>query len=133
MYKGTSASLQRAHGVRHIASQQGAMAEDYLDEPASMDMGELLDERARLLLAIARVENEMGAARRAGHRREAGVLANAKKPVEFRLSEVNDRIKLLRRIDRDRLWRLALTEICPDKVEAVTARLSELWREQAHG
>jgi hypothetical protein len=133
MYKGNSASLQRAHGVHLIAPQKAALAEDYLDEPASMDLGALLDERGRLMQVIARVENEMSAARRLGRSRQAKEIATAKKPIEYRLGEVNDRIKLLRRIDRDRLWREAVAELCPDMADAVSARVRELQDEQAAG
>lgn len=126
MYKGTSQSLQRSHGVRLIAPQKGYIADDYLPDAETAPLPELVDERQRLLHELARCENEISAAKRAGHKRLSGGIGHRKASICERLGVINDRIKLLRQINRSELWRQAIAEICPDHAALIEARYREL-------
>jgi len=123
MYKGNSASLQRAHGVHRVAAAPAPG--DCLTDVEQMDLREALAEKARLQAEIARVENELIAAKRRGLH-EAAALGQRKSSIQGRLSAVNARIKALNHSIGENLWRKAVSELCPEKFEAVIARVVEL-------
>jgi hypothetical protein len=126
MYKGAAEGLRRATGVHRIAPQAGYIADDRLPELEAMSLAELVDEKVRLNHELARYETEIGVAKR-GRSRELISLCHGKASIEHRLSALNDRIKILRRICIDDCWRQAVREICPDDRAAIEVRQRELF------
>ncbi len=131
MYKGNSQSLQRAHGVHLIAPQKDSAGDDVLNDLAAMSQEELVAEQARLKFELARMENEISAAKRAGQVKLTHGLGHRKASIQNRLQPVTARIRLLVRMRTNDLWRQAVREICPDHAEAVEARFVELREEAA--
>lgn len=129
MYKGTSRSLQRATGVQHIVAQPGYISDDSLPEVDALTLEEAMSERQQLLGELARCENEISAQKRAGRIRAARGIGFRKASICERLGIINDRIKILNRINRGDRWRQAIRDICPDQVEAIEARYRELERQ----
>lgn len=119
MYKGNSRALQRAHGVGRISA--ATMPGDALPPPETLELPEALQEKARLQGEVARIENQLTAAKR-GNWAEAQALGQRKASIQGRLSAVNARIKQLNRADDDRMWRLAVSEVCPELYDRLVER-----------
>lgn len=116
MYKGTSRSLQRAHGVS--GTMAGSQPSDELPAVGDMTLEDLQSERALLIHQKAQLEIEVKAQRSAGRKAPAKGAGYRIQTLCARLSEVNAQIKLhrlARNADRDD----ALLEV----VEAVRAHL----------
>lgn len=132
MYKGASQSLQRKTGVHQIAPQKGYICEDVLPEPCTLTMQQCLDERASLKGEMARVENELSAAKGRDCRRDVLAAGSRKQALDQRLGIIADRIKALRWRSGEQLYRAAIAEVCPDQAAAIEAKKREIETETAN-
>ena len=122
MYKGASQSLQRKTGVQHIAPQKGYICKDVLPEPCSLTMQQCLDERVALKGELARVENELAAAKARSCRRDVLAAGSRKQALDQRLGIISDRMKALRWRSGEQLYRAAIEEVCPERAQAIEAK-----------
>lgn len=126
MHKSTSRSLLRSHGVQHIAPQRGYIADDTLPDCDAMTLPQLVEEKSRLHLELARCENEIRASRAQSSGRVTKGAGYRKTSLEHRLADINGRIKLAHRLQGDEAWREAIAEVCPEFLSAIDARRREL-------
>lgn len=126
MYKRNSQSLQRAHGVHRIMSNALGMGDSIITSLDDMTLAQAVDEKSRLQFELARCENDLLAAKRAKHKREAKEAGRRKGAIEHRIGALNDLIKQSRRQSASNQWRQAIQEVCPEKADAIEAKFCEL-------
>ena len=110
MYKGNSASLQRAHKVHEIASVAPCQ-DDLILSAGNMDMTECKAERAQLLLEKARCETDLGLAKRDGGIRTLGFIKARYGGINARLALINDRMKELNLASSQEVLRDAVKDV----------------------